>query len=191
MSTRSYIGISDDLIGTNKARCVYCHFDGYLEGVGVKLYKFFNSAELAEKLTSKYDIRSLGETIQDTELYTDDDSPFDVDFASKDKGMDDMYRMIDYRYIFDKKTNKWYVVEKGKRSFPTHTPLEDLLLDEGIISEKQETKPQSNWHKGTPTEEGLYVVFNEHLCYDIVEVKPWTTLHGVVAYQKIEPYKED
>lgn len=48
----------------------------------------------------------------------------------------------------------------------------------------------SPWHTGTPTEEGLYVVFNEHLCYDIVEVKPWTTLHGVVAYQKIEPYKE-
>ena len=47
------------------------------------------------------------------------------------------------------------------------------------------------WQTGTPTEEGLYVVFNEHLCYDIVEVKPWTTLHGVVAYQKIEPYKED
>ena len=48
----------------------------------------------------------------------------------------------------------------------------------------------SPWHTGTPTEEGLYVVFNEHLCYDIVEVKPWTTLYGVVAYQKIEPYKE-
>ena len=51
--------------------------------------------------------------------------------------------------------------------------------------------PQTDWHTGTPTEEGLYVVFNEHLCYDIVEVKPWTTLHGVVAYQKIEPYKEE
>ena len=50
---------------------------------------------------------------------------------------------------------------------------------------------ENPWHTGTPTEGGLYVVFNEHLCYDIVEVKPWTTLHGVVAYQKIEPYKEE
>lgn len=50
---------------------------------------------------------------------------------------------------------------------------------------------ENTWHTGVPTEEGLYVVFNKHLCYDIVEVKPWTTLHGVVAYQKIEPFKEN
>ena len=62
--------------------------------------------------------------------------------------------------------------------------------NEQKVTEAWNKRP-SPWHTGTPTEEGLYVVFNEHLCYDIVEVKPWTTLHGVVAYQKIEPYKED
>lgn len=64
-------------------------------------------------------------------------------------------------------------------------------IEKKVFKELSEGLTDSPWHTGTPTEEGLYVVFNEHLCYDIVEVKPWTTLHGVVAYQKIEPYKEE
>ena len=46
----------------------------------------------------------------------------------------------------------------------------------------------SPWHTGTPTEEGLYIVYNKHLCYDIVEVKPWTVLHDVVAYMPFDAY---
>ena len=44
------------------------------------------------------------------------------------------------------------------------------------------------WHTGTPTEEGLYIVYNKHLCYDIVEVKPWTVLHDIVAYMPFNAY---
>ena len=46
----------------------------------------------------------------------------------------------------------------------------------------------SPWHTGTPTEEGLYIVYNKHLCYDIVEVKPWTVLHDIVAYMPFNAY---
>lgn len=63
-------------------------------------------------------------------------------------------------------------------------------------------KQQTNWHTGTPTEEDWYLIqLVDHkkggIPYDIVR---WTGKWGiyfpipneeVVAWQKIEPYKED
>ena len=47
MATRSRIGIR---INEYQVRSIYCHLDGYPEGVGNELVTRFNSRELAEKL---------------------------------------------------------------------------------------------------------------------------------------------
>lgn len=55
---------------------------------------------------------------------------------------------------------------------------------------------RSNWHKGTPTEEGWYVLEcgnSEHTYYTTDywsnKVNYWT-VNRVIRWQKIEPYKE-
>lgn len=60
MSTRSFIHVKRT--DGNWAR-IYCHFDGYWEGVGQKLHDHYNSQELAEALVALGDISSLGEEI--------------------------------------------------------------------------------------------------------------------------------
>ena len=63
MGTRSTIGIrSED--GTVKA--IYCHWDGYLEGVGVGLVENYNTPELANALINLGGFSSLMETLEET-----------------------------------------------------------------------------------------------------------------------------
>lgn len=63
MATRSTIGIkSED--GTIKA--IYCHWDGYPEGVGVGLVENYNSKAQAEALIALGGFSSLMETLEET-----------------------------------------------------------------------------------------------------------------------------
>ena len=60
MSTRSLIGIAAP---DGSVRAVYCHFDGYIEGVGATLLRHYNSEEKARELLDLGDLSSLGERI--------------------------------------------------------------------------------------------------------------------------------
>lgn len=56
MSTRSMIG----KVGRNgKVTAVYCHFDGYLSGVGLELITHFNSATKARELLKEGALRCI------------------------------------------------------------------------------------------------------------------------------------
>ena len=63
---------------------------------------------------------------------------------------------------------------------------------ETIIHHKETASP---WHTGTPTEGGLFLVYMKGGYYDVCEFNDdyerWDIgFKGVVAWQKIEPYKE-
>jgi hypothetical protein len=63
MATRSTIGIkSED--GTIKA--IYCHWDGYPEGVGAGLVQFYNTAQQATELINLGGFSGLMETLEET-----------------------------------------------------------------------------------------------------------------------------
>ena len=51
---------------------------------------------------------------------------------------------------------------------------------------------QSPWHKGTPTETGMYIVLinGNYLFWEVDNLATWN-FEPVTAWQKIEPYKED
>ena len=55
MATRSNISVK---VG-NEYRTVYCHFDGYLSGVGKTLLNHYNSQELAEELVKEGNMSCL------------------------------------------------------------------------------------------------------------------------------------
>ena len=67
MATRSRIGVMlDD--GTIKQ--VYCHWDGYVGGVGLTLIENYDSIELAKELINLGDISSLGFKISTDEPHS-------------------------------------------------------------------------------------------------------------------------
>lgn len=50
-------------IGENQYRTIYCNFDGYLEHVGVKLARHYNTEEMVDKLLELGDISCLYENL--------------------------------------------------------------------------------------------------------------------------------
>ena len=57
MSTRSYIGIDN---GDDTATFIYCHHDGYPQGVGATLNEHYKNAATVKKLINLGDISILG-----------------------------------------------------------------------------------------------------------------------------------
>lgn len=60
MATRSAIGFLEQ---DGSVHAVYCHWDGYLEGVGATLVKHYNDTYKVLDLLEQGDISSLGEEI--------------------------------------------------------------------------------------------------------------------------------
>ena len=68
MATRSTIGIKND---DNSIDIVYCHWDGYLEGVGRILKENYNTEDKIRELLSYGNVSSLGNSIKDCFFYAD------------------------------------------------------------------------------------------------------------------------
>lgn len=63
MATRSTIGVRQ---ADGKIKAVYCHWDGYPEGVGVGLVENYNSTTQAKSLIKLGGFSSLRETLAET-----------------------------------------------------------------------------------------------------------------------------
>jgi len=84
MSTRSLIGV----LHNNQYKAVYCHFDGYLSGVGKTLLNHYDAVK-ADQLVALGDISSLGNEIG--EKHDFDNCPKGVtNFYGRDRGEDDV-----------------------------------------------------------------------------------------------------
>lgn len=68
MATRSRIALETE---SGIVKSIYCHFDGYVSGVGKTLYNHYDREKL-EKLIKLGDISSLGESTEDTVAYCRD-----------------------------------------------------------------------------------------------------------------------
>ena len=69
MATRSTIGIENE-DGTIDA--IYCHWDGYLEGVGKILKESYNSEQKIRELLSYGNVSSLDDNVKSTIFYERD-----------------------------------------------------------------------------------------------------------------------
>jgi len=74
MSTHASIAVEHE-DGTISA--VYCHFDGYLSGVGKDLVAHFNSLKAAEELIKKGDLSGTNSSEGKPKYYTDDGEDFE------------------------------------------------------------------------------------------------------------------
>lgn len=66
MSTRSFIAMFDE--DTTKYTAIYCHHDGYPEGVGLTLRDHYTTTEKISELMKLGDISSLDDTVGATEV---------------------------------------------------------------------------------------------------------------------------
>lgn len=121
MATRSAIAIMHG----ERAKSVYCHWDGYLEHNGYLLQNFYDSTQ-TNLLISMGDISSLGANIGDKHEFGE---KFDADefkdtrctFYNRDRGEDTTWRsfgtldeMVEYykgswcEYLYIMKDGVWY-----------------------------------------------------------------------------------
>jgi hypothetical protein len=63
MATRSTIGIKSE---DGAIKAIYCHWDGYPEGVGAGLVQFYNDKQKAQALIELGGFSSLQDTIEET-----------------------------------------------------------------------------------------------------------------------------
>lgn len=137
MSTRCRIGILQD---GGSIKSIYCHFDGYPEGVGVTLLNDYTDVEKINKLLDLGDISCLGsEPVSDSKYWDPFSAITDSDYtlAYKDRGEDcpaeiskdeevyyDLASGCDYAYLFYPEKKAWKVCSlyKGKEFW-----LEDYL----------------------------------------------------------------
>lgn len=105
MSTRSHIGIKDSRGITG----VYCHFDGYPEGVGKTLLKNYDTEDKVKALIAEGDMSSLGATIEECDFYKEepDTEPYTIpDCEDVREKYYQAGRWMDYSYLFE--NGEWY-----------------------------------------------------------------------------------
>lgn len=102
MSTRCLIGIE---YPNNEYKYIYCHWDGYPEGVGSDLITYYNDITKINQLLDKGDISSLERTLEETE-------PLSEGQVARICSMNKIpNQWQDYIYMF--KNNKWICKEAG------------------------------------------------------------------------------
>lgn len=101
MSTNSYIAYQKE---NGKYRLVYCHFDGYPDGVGASLLGYYNSLEDVIKLVEAGNMSTVGEP------YTDRGETYEMN-APQDYDSFDSKPNIEYLYVFQE--GKWIVSDYG------------------------------------------------------------------------------
>lgn len=121
MSTRSYIGIlhPDDSINF-----IYCHHDGYPDGVGKTLVEYYNRESMIDALLDMGPLSSLGPDIGLSNDFNNPDPSFCL-FYRRDRGeknsgeniaSDEVEFLnhdgVDYHYLFDK--GQWRCFKHGK-----------------------------------------------------------------------------
>lgn len=139
MSTRSSIAVKR---ADGTVLAVYCHFDGYLEGVGAALLAQHNSQEKAEALVGLGDLSICSARDGVVAYSRDKGEPFDDvrphEYVSWDDYRGNVGKQIGdngYRYVFDGEWRAW-----GESAGLTPDPLEvgKCITREASLPENRE-----------------------------------------------------
>lgn len=128
MSTRSRISKVDV---DGYIRSIYCHFDGYIDGVGKTLIDNYNTVNSIDKLFELGDLSALDDTLETTKAYHRDfyeDLKKPLLFRNKENLINYFCESdCDYLYLFDT-DNKWYVFTRKLGKFePVESFFESII----------------------------------------------------------------
>ena len=114
MSTRSLISFYEN--GTIFTS--YCHFDGYLSGVGGTLIQNYTSLDAVRKLVMGGDMRAVDDCVEHIFYYRDGRGPrvysgYDIPVALYNCGQDYEYFFRSGVWVYrEEGTQSWYNVEE-------------------------------------------------------------------------------
>jgi hypothetical protein len=127
MSTRSRIAIENQ---DGTVDSIYCHFDGYVDGVGKTLFNHYDQEKL-EKLLELGDISTLGESTEDTVAYCRDrgEDLHSTHYLSVEGLFENGFGSgVEYVYCLHK-SGIWLI---GRDGSPIVNYLAEILEEEGI-----------------------------------------------------------
>lgn len=157
---------------------IYCHWDGYIEGVGATLQLAYNTVEKIEKLLALGDLSSLAYyTEPKTSEHNFEKPEQDICVAyHRDRGEE--FRQSggenEYNYTFDEATGVWYVEYD---SYSKKTTGMKLLGIEDVSGRK----------KALLLDEILKIDFTKHWCDDEFATKE--NIHEVCTAKALEARK--
>ena len=96
MSTRSFIGI-ENLDGTVTG--VYCHYDGYLDGVGATLKAYYTTVRQVLDLVALGSLSSLNEDVDVTQAFHRDRGE-ELDIATYPRSSNIRFDDGNYEYVY-------------------------------------------------------------------------------------------
>jgi len=127
MSTRAYIAYINK--EDNKIHVVYNHFDGYLKGLGDKLYRKYNSYDLIKDLVEKGDMSSPGDHYADKGGNFENVKPHIFDKSE----IDTIIGWGEYIYLFEEDEYKYYSQSTSEwTSLKSEFIEDDTVIDEPI-----------------------------------------------------------
>lgn len=125
MGTRSTISIESS---NGAVSTVYCHWDGYLSGVGRTLNRSYSSREQAEQLIAGGDMSSLYDELDRVEYYAADVDDISIQKCRTFNQYECTLGMADFDYVM-RADGVWYVRAGGD-----FTPLADELYNEAAAN---------------------------------------------------------
>lgn len=113
----------------DKLTAIYCHFDGYVEGVGITLLNHWNTTDRVRSLMELGDLSSLGTEVgekQDFDRRTSKDWCLAYGRDRGEKGTEakpfhslhyaeGAHGYVDYFYVFD--GSQWLFKARGNKSY--------------------------------------------------------------------------
>jgi len=106
MSTRSNVAVVDP--ANNTVKVVYVHGDGYPDGVGNCLLKYYNTYEKANKIVSRGSASYLDETLEGCAFYETKEDSFE-EHNNEYCYMNSMRGNFAIEYIYMFRNNEWFV----------------------------------------------------------------------------------
>ena len=116
MATRSTIGIQN---GDNSIDLIYCHWDGYLNGVGKILKESYNTEDKIRELIGFGNISSLGDTTIDSVFYERDRQEKDEKAIKINSQNEYKINCQEYNYLWVK--DRWLCSQYDDNKFVEFT----------------------------------------------------------------------
>ena len=133
MSTRSWVGKAER---NGEYKFIYCHCDGYLEGVGKMLQDYYNTPEKVNALLAIGNVSSIRQTLKETAEFSFGEEAFfsrEEDFPHS--GVEYIYVYTDEGIwkVYKVNIDEWYYVplllDPSWRKHPSSAKDEELLGD--------------------------------------------------------------
>lgn len=108
MATRSIIAVKND---DESYDAIYCHWDGYPDGVGKTLRENYNTLLKAHELIGRGDLSSLGTSLEASQFFTSKGEKLKKHYAENIEELKNLASGMWAEYAYAFEDGKWTTIE--------------------------------------------------------------------------------